>query len=85
VFPRPLRQPAATMHPDPILRHPYLGVAQVIDQIELKSEPEQFVENTWLTEAEKANLSNSLKIKDRVWTGFLLKSEAEHSIENKQH
>jgi hypothetical protein len=85
VFQKPLCQPAATMHPDAILCDPHFGVAQVIDQVEPKSEPEQFIEKAWLTEAKKTNLNNLLKTKDRVCAGFLLKSEPEHSIENKQH
>jgi hypothetical protein len=62
----PLCQQAASPHLRPILRDSYLGVAQVLDKSEPETEPEQFIEKEWLTEAEKANLSNSLKTKDRI-------------------
>jgi hypothetical protein len=65
-------QHAATLRPDAILRDPFLGLAQVLDKSEPENEPEQFIENTCLTEAKKDNLSNSLKTKGRVWGGFFV-------------
>jgi hypothetical protein len=65
-----LCQPSATPLPHAILRHPYLGVAQVLDKSEPQPEPEQFIEKQWLTEAKKANLSNLLKTKDCVLGRF---------------
>jgi hypothetical protein len=67
---KPLCQPAATLHKNPILRDPYLGLSQVPNQGEPESEPEQFIEKQWFTEAKKANPAKSLKTKDRVWARF---------------
>jgi hypothetical protein len=61
---------AVTLRQPRISRVPYLAVAQVLDKNEPQSEPEQFIENTWLTEAEKPNLTNSLKTKGRVLARF---------------
>jgi hypothetical protein len=82
---KPLDQHAATLHPDAILGDSYPGIVQVLDSSESKSEPEQSIENTSLTEAKKANLSILLKTKDRVWGGFFVENEPEHFVENKQH
>jgi hypothetical protein len=81
----PLCQCAATLHPHSILRHPYLGVAQVLDTSKPETEPEQFIEKTWLMEAKKKNLSNLLKTKGRVLGRCFVENEAEHFVENKQH
>jgi hypothetical protein len=81
----PLCRHAATLHPHPILRDPYLGVAQVLDRNEAENEPEQFIEKAWLTEAKKAKLSNLLKTKDRVLGKFFIENEPEHFVENKRH
>jgi hypothetical protein len=67
VFQNLLFQPAATMHRDPISREPYLRLSQVPDRGEPESEPEQFTEKSWLTEAKKVNAAKSLKTQDRVW------------------
>jgi hypothetical protein len=63
---RPLCQHAATLRLLRISRVPYLAVAQVLDKNEPENEPEQFIENTCVTEAKKPNLSNLLKTKGRV-------------------
>jgi hypothetical protein len=81
----PLCRHAATPRQIRILRDPYLGVAQVLHKNEAENEAEQFIEKAWLTEAEKANLSNLLKTNDRVWGRFFVENEAEHLVENKRH
>jgi hypothetical protein len=63
---KPLCQAVANLHPGTILRELYLRAAQVLDNTEPQNEAEQSIEKAWLTEAQKANLSNLLKIKDRV-------------------
>jgi hypothetical protein len=85
VFQKPLCLPAATLHPYPILRDPHLGIARVPVTREPENEPEQSIGNTWLTEAKKAKLSNSLKTNDRASARFFVENEAEHIAENKQH
>jgi hypothetical protein len=65
VLQKPPDRHAATLHSDAILPDLYPEVAQVLDSCESKNEPEQSIENTCLTEAKKANPSNSLKIKVR--------------------
>jgi hypothetical protein len=62
----PLCRHAAILHPQPILRGAYLGVAQVLDKNEPENEPEQFIEKAWLTGVKKTKLSNLLKTKDRI-------------------
>jgi hypothetical protein len=82
---KPTYQHAATLHPDAILRDPFLGPAQVLGNRESQSEPEQFIENKNLGEAKKPNLSNSLKTKGCVLARFFIENEAEHFVENKRH
>jgi hypothetical protein len=80
----PWRHPA-TLPRLRISLHPHLGVAQVPDKNEPENEAEQFIEKQWLTEAQKAKLSNLLKTKDRISAGFFIENEPEHFIENKRH
>jgi hypothetical protein len=72
VYEKPLCQRAATLQHLRLFCDLHLGLAQVLDEYEPQSEPEQFIENTCLTEAEKPNLSNSLKTKGRVLARFFI-------------
>jgi hypothetical protein len=78
-------QHAATLPQLRILSDPHVGVAQVLDKSEPETEPEQSLENTWLTKAQETNLSNSLKTKGQILTKFFIENEPEHFLENKQH
>jgi hypothetical protein len=55
-----------------ILRNFLFKAAPVLDKSKPETEPEQFIEKTWLREAKNQNLSNSLKTKDRVWGKFFI-------------
>jgi hypothetical protein len=47
-------QHAPTSHPHPIFADLFLGAAQDLGKNEPESEPEQFIEKTWLTGAQKS-------------------------------